>query len=276
MARFENGWIKIYRKALLGDIYSDYGRGGLFTVLVGLANIQPGMVCWRGKPRKVARGEIVTSIKELAELGSVDRRAVDRHLNYLTLRGTLSVEKSPEGAIITINNFDEYQSHDADSAKRLQNDMSNDMLNDPLNDSAHIEESKNIRIKEGKNKGESPAAPSAPTPSARIILKIWNEERGPLPEAKSLNKTRAVSARARWNEKPDEAYWREIVRRMSTSTFCQGKNDRNWIATIDFLLRPNTHHKVLEGTYDNRGATAIADDKGYWAKVFGDDQKAGA
>jgi hypothetical protein len=144
MARFNNGWVKIHRKAILGDIYSNFTRGGLFTVLVGIANMQGSTVSWRGKPRKLERGEIVTSITELSQLGETDRRTIDRHLAYLIQRGTITTEKCSSGTIIKILNFDLYQSVDADGAKRQRNDTSNDRLND----SAHIEERKKRRKKE--------------------------------------------------------------------------------------------------------------------------------
>ena len=42
------------------------------------------------------------------------------------------------------------------------------------------------------------------------------------------------------------------MRRIVLSDFCNGKNDRGWKANFDFLLRPNTHIKAMEGAYDNR------------------------
>lgn len=147
MARFDGGWVKIYRKAILGDIGSNFTRGGLFATLIGIANIQDSTVSWRGKPRKLERGEIATSIAELSELGETDRRTVDRHLNYLVLRGTITIEKSKSGTIVKILNYERYQAVDADSAKPQRNDM----YNDRLNGSAHIEERKNKRKKESNS-----------------------------------------------------------------------------------------------------------------------------
>lgn len=109
MARHMGGWIKLWRKAALGDINSNYARGGLFNALMAMANIQASIVSWRGKPRKLERGEIVTSLKELAELGDVDRSTVLRHLNYLLLRDTISLEKSNRGVLIKIQNYNKYQ-----------------------------------------------------------------------------------------------------------------------------------------------------------------------
>lgn len=149
MARFTGGWVKIRRKALLGDINSNYTRGGLFCALVSMANLQASTVSWRGKPRTLARGEIVTSFRELADLGEVDRSTVARHLNYLALRGTLSVEKSNRGILIKLLKYDLYQSVDADGPHQAPTQAQQQSHFGHNNSPTHIEELKNIRIQEG-------------------------------------------------------------------------------------------------------------------------------
>jgi hypothetical protein len=81
---------------------------------------------------------------------------------------------------------------------------------------------------------------------------IWNDHREALPEVQGCSGKRLESANTRWQEKPDIPYWQEIVRRVAKSDFCNGKNARGWRADFDFLVRPDTQHKVLEGKYDNR------------------------
>lgn len=165
MARFEGGWVKIYRAAILGDINSNYTRGGLFCALIAMANIQESTVSWRGKPRKLEKGEIVTSLTELAQLGETDRKTVDKHLNYLRLRGTITFEKSQQGALIKILNFEFYQGLDASGGKRGRNAMDNGMDNGV----AHIEEVKNIRMEEEK-KRQPPEPPLEPLfPSNELV-----------------------------------------------------------------------------------------------------------
>jgi DNA-binding transcriptional regulator YhcF (GntR family) len=155
VARHTGGWVKFWRKAALGDINSNYTRGGLFGALIAMANLQESTVDWGGKPRKLKRGEIVTSIKELADLGETDRRTVDRHLAYLAQRGTITVDKQPFGTFIKVQNFAQYQDVDADSAKPPRNGM----LNHTSNHSAHNEELKKLRKKEAA--GENPPTPLA-------------------------------------------------------------------------------------------------------------------
>lgn len=158
MARFDGGWVKIQRKALLGDINSNYARGGLFCALVGMANLERSTVSWHGKPRDLERGEIVTSFKELAELGGVDRKTVKKHLEYLHDRETIHLEVSTQGVLIRLINFGKHQ-NGASILDDGMDDASSDLDNGSgildkamaigmVNGVPHIEEYNNIRIKE--------------------------------------------------------------------------------------------------------------------------------
>lgn len=164
MARFSNGWVKIHRKALLGDIGASYIRSGLFGTLVAIANLQESTAVWNGKPRKIQRGELVTSLKELAELGDVDEKTVNRHLNYLVLRGTIILEKSRTGTFIKFLNFEQYQSKDAEGSVQGPFGVDDNMEDEVRSSGIHIEEYNN---KEGKNTNGPVAAKPKPTKSPR-------------------------------------------------------------------------------------------------------------
>lgn len=86
------------------------------------------------------------------------------------------------------------------------------------------------------------------------LIIIWNQNKASSqPEARAAKKgTRRFSAAAaRIREEPDPGYWIGIVKRMSSSPFLRGEVG-GWVATFDFLVRPDTHTKVLEGNYDAR------------------------
>jgi hypothetical protein len=48
---------------------------------------------------------------------------------------------------------------------------------------------------------------------------------------------------------------KKAIDRIVVSDFCNGKGERGWEADIDFLLRPDTITKILEGKYDNQTTT---------------------
>ena len=43
------------------------------------------------------------------------------------------------------------------------------------------------------------------------------------------------------------------IKNISKSSFLQGKNDRGWVITFDWFIKPNNFTKVLEGNYNDRG-----------------------
>lgn len=89
-------------------------------------------------------------------------------------------------------------------------------------------------------------------PGPNELAAIWNEHtNGSLPKVEKLRATskRYRMAQARLREKPDLPYWTDVAKRISSSPFCQGNNDRGWRANFEFFVRPETHVKATEGVY---------------------------
>jgi hypothetical protein len=85
---------------------------------------------------------------------------------------------------------------------------------------------------------------------------LWNAIEPPLPRCLELTTDRKKRARKRLKERPFDQ-WRAVVARIGASDFCRGlipsrTGDIPWVATFDWLLKPETAVKVLEGKYDNR------------------------
>ena len=90
------------------------------------------------------------------------------------------------------------------------------------------------------------------TPKALLrLMTVWNVLKGIQPFQRITKKRRAAfGARAATEG------WMESVRpaldKVRDSDFCHGRNDRNWLADVDWFLRPDTVVRLLEGKYDNR------------------------
>ena len=67
---------------------------------------------------------------------------------------------------------------------------------------------------------------------------------------------RARAAVQRLREVPDLGRWREGVARGARARFTTGGGPRGWVASIDWLLRPDTLTKIEEGAYDDSGPGA--------------------
>jgi hypothetical protein len=103
---------------------------------------------------------------------------------------------------------------------------------------------------------------ASPThPKALQIARLWNLHSGDLPKIRDperLNSARQRHLKARLKEHPDLEEWEEAIKRMASSSYCQGKKNKpgpyeNWIADFDFLLQAKRIDQALEGKWDDRG-----------------------
>jgi len=81
------------------------------------------------------------------------------------------------------------------------------------------------------------------------LLELWNAVPG-IVKACRMGKERRKALATRLKEDAD--WWRllpEALAKIPTQPFVLGQNDRGWTATLDWLLRPQTLNKVLEGQY---------------------------
>lgn len=112
-----------------------------------------------------------------------------------------------------------------------------------------------------KKKGEGALA----APPMHWLGDLWNELRGTLPKCRSTNPDRLRFIGLRLKDSPDRDTWVDAITRVRDSAFCNGKNDRGWVATFDFLIEsPGTITKILEGKYDNRDAQPAAVKSSGW------------
>jgi hypothetical protein len=90
------------------------------------------------------------------------------------------------------------------------------------------------------------------------LFKIWNESCGSLPKVLRLTKKRESQIKARMREEPNLVVWQKAIASLATSRFASGENKNGWRANFDFLLKPDSLTKILEGNYDNN-VTRIVD-----------------
>jgi hypothetical protein len=81
---------------------------------------------------------------------------------------------------------------------------------------------------------------------------FWNSNCGALPKVVNLSEVR----RKKLNRRRQDSFWvanfEASVRKITTSDFCNGKNDRGWKADFDWMLQDSVAEKIMEGKYDKR------------------------
>jgi hypothetical protein len=92
-----------------------------------------------------------------------------------------------------------------------------------------------------------------PFPAPRWALQeLWNEiTKPPLPRWEEMNQARERAHRARLKERPVDGPtgWREVITRISRSRYCHQGSKGDWKANPEWLLRPGTASRVLEGEF---------------------------
>lgn len=73
------------------------------------------------------------------------------------------------------------------------------------------------------------------------------------PKIRSLSEARKKAIKARLNTYTQDEF-RIVFENAEASSFLKGKNDRNWQATFDWLIKDTNMAKVLEGNYADRGS----------------------
>lgn len=83
------------------------------------------------------------------------------------------------------------------------------------------------------------------------IVQMYNVHCHSLPSVRSLSEARKKAIKARLNNYTVEDF-KLLFHKAEASDFLKGKNNRNWTATFDWLIKDANMAKVLDGNYDNK------------------------
>lgn len=112
-----NGWFRVYRKLFESDLWlkEPFTRGQAWIDLVGNANHKPGFFWVRGNEVKLKRGQIGWSEITMAKRWGWSRGKVRRFLKWLKTEQQIEQQKLFKlTTIVTISNYDKYQSDTTD------------------------------------------------------------------------------------------------------------------------------------------------------------------
>lgn len=84
------------------------------------------------------------------------------------------------------------------------------------------------------------------------LIEAWNKLSLSKLVAIKPNTNRYKMLKARINEFGIEKVI-EAIESINNSDFLKGQNDRSWVITFDWFIKPNNFTKVLEGNYLNKG-----------------------
>lgn len=105
------GYIKLYKQITENPIWSDkpFARGQAWIDLLLMANYADGEMFIKGSLIKVERGQVFRTVKFLAERWGWSDKKTKGFLSYLDGRKMVSLKGLPQGTLITIEKYTEFQ-----------------------------------------------------------------------------------------------------------------------------------------------------------------------
>ena len=111
-----------------------------------------------------------------------------------------------------------------------------------------IEEDKEVEVDVDKEKEKKRI-------DYQLIVDMYNSLCPSLPSVKAISESRKKAIKARLNTYTLDDF-KTLFEMAEESNFLRGKNDRNWTATFDWLIKDSNMAKVLDGNYENRKGTS--------------------
>ena len=97
----------------------------------------------------------------------------------------------------------------------------------------------------------SPAASSVPRVPYEKIGEMYNQICKSFPRCTSLSDARKKAIKARFASGYTIEDFQREFENAEASSFLKGQNNRNWMASFDWLLKDSNMAKVLDGNYDD-------------------------
>ena len=83
------------------------------------------------------------------------------------------------------------------------------------------------------------------------IVKLFHDICKSYPKVKAISENRRKAINARLRTYGIDAM-REVFEKAENSDFLKGRNNNNWSANFDWLMKDGNFCKVLDGNYDNK------------------------
>ena len=234
-------YVKISRKILEWEWYTDTNTKVLFLHILLKANWKDG----RFQGIEIPRGSFVTSQQNLAMETGLTVKNVRTALKHLENTGEVAVNRHPKFSVITIKNYDKYQSGGSQVAVKGQSGGSQ---------VATIEERKKERKEEYNKSPKGDYESRTPDSIYATIRELYNSVCGSYPRLVKMSDARkkAINARLKTGYTLDD--FQTLFKKAEASDFLKGANKRNWSATFDWLICDSNMAKVLDGNYDAKGS----------------------
>lgn len=118
----KSGFVKLHRSMLGWEWYDDPNTFRVFVHILLRANYEDKR--WHGI--EIKRGQLLTSRAKLAKETRLSERAVRTALNHLKSTGELTIEATNQRTLVTVANYDVYQSDSRKATSKVTSKSTNE------------------------------------------------------------------------------------------------------------------------------------------------------
>lgn len=121
-----------------------------------------------------------------------------------------------------------------------------------VNVNANVNANENVNAdEEGKENTGKPYSSPGSEPNVETVVGLYHEICKSYPKIKAVSEARRKAVRARLRTY-SLGEFRTVFSKAEESDFLKGKNERNWFATFDWIIKDSNFAKILDGNYDNK------------------------
>ena len=256
--RGNNGWIKLHRKLLDNSVFESGDSCLVHAFLYCLlrANHAEKKVLVNGEEITLKPGQFVTGRHIASKDLGFKSKMWDRKCDQLRKLEIVTKQVTKQCTVITIVNWDKYQSQEQESDQ--PNDQGMTKLR-PSSDQVVTTNKNDKKVKNDKNKvntlvGEKPSPTHTPDLFDEFV-EVWNAmaDANGLPTIISRSKERLGKFNRLLKDKFFADNWREAIGLIPNDRFLLGDGDRGWKADIKYFFRRDTVAKIMEGSNGQHG-----------------------
>lgn len=191
--------------------------------------------------------------KYLAALMKLDAETTSNILNTLADLGNIDPELWAERKVIWCQSL----------VDNLQDVYSKRTVSAPLRPFTEPEPGEATEPEKPPKKRGRPPKPKQPGDGqssqkgvCEEVAELYNAICVSFPRLRSLSEARKKAIKARLASGYTLESFKELFQKAEASGFLKGKNDRNWQATFDWMIKDSNMAKVIDGNYADKGGSS--------------------
>ena len=245
-----DGWIKIHRKILDWEWYTDTNTKSVFLHLLLKANYKPSK--FRG--HDIGVGQVVTGRKGLASDLGLSEMQVRTSLDKLKSTSDITIKTTNQFSVVTIVNYGSYQIDDNETTSGITSQPSNEQPTD----NQRITTSKEVKKERKKEVKKKDLMSGKPDERVREIFDHWVSVMG-----KSSKVTLTPKRREKIQTRLKDGYTVEDIKLAingcANSSYHMGQNPQGTVYDdLELICREGTQ---IEKFRDNYGKSPTTPDQ---------------